>query len=133
MEESEGDFRLSGDFGKIRFYVDEYNQTVFIINDKMFYSDITSVRAVDGYLIRHNGKTFVYVEAVRGCNIHEINVYEISDSSVSRVGVASNLCTSDCYLNNTTSFMCCEEYGKGSGFATRRNYKVRGVLCPHNP
>ncbi|MBR4430209.1 MAG: hypothetical protein IKS75_02840 [Clostridiales bacterium] len=130
MEESEGDFRLSGDFGKIWFYVDEYNQTVFNINDKVFYSDITSVRAVDGYLIRHNGKTFVYVEAVRGCNIHEINVYEISDSSVSRVGVASNLCTSDCYLNNTTSFMCCEEYGKGSGFATRRNYKVSANGMP---
>lgn len=130
LEESEGDYRLSGDYGKVRFYINELNQTVFVINDATFYSDVSSNNTADAYLIRHNGKTFVYLQVTRGCNIHEINVYQISDTQVERVGVVSDIITADCYLNNTASFMCYEEYGKGSILVTKRNYKVSANGMP---
>ena len=118
------DFRLDGEFGSVKVTCDEYSNVVFNINSEEYKSEISSVCMTYVYLIRNNSKTFIYIQVVRGCSTGEINVYEVTDDSVNLVGVESGICTSDCYLNNTKSFLCYETYGKGGVIVTRRAYKV---------
>ena len=118
------DFRLNGDFGFVKVTCDEYSNVVFNINSREYKSNISSVCMTDVYLIRNNSKTIIYIQVVRGCNVAEINVYEVCEDSVKQVGVESGIVTADCYLNNTKSFMCYEEYEKGGVMVIRRNYKV---------
>ena len=129
-KEEFADFRLNGDFGSVKVTCDEYSNVVFNINSKEYKSEISSVRMTDVYLIRNNAKTIIYIQVVRGCNVGEINVYEVTDDSVKFVGVESGICTADCYLNNTKSFMCYEEYGKGEAMYITRNYKVSDSGMP---
>ena len=122
--EEYADFRLNGDFGSIKITRDEYSNVVFNINSNEYKCDISSVRMTYAYLIRNNNKTFIYISVVRGCYVGEINVYELGEDSVRQVGVVSDVITNDYYLNNTKSFMCYEEYGKGGVIVTKRAYKV---------
>ena len=118
------DYRLYGDFGSVKITCNEMSNVVFNINSKEYECEISSTRMTDVYLIKNNAKTFIYIQVVRGCNVGEINVYEIGENSVKLVGVESGLVTSDYYLNNTNSFMCYEEYGKDGVIVIKRAYKV---------
>lgn len=101
-ENKNGDFSASGVFGNISVNHTDNSDVEFRYNGHAFIGSVSSVKWSDVYLFRNNGKTFIYIEVVRGCMNNELNIYEVSDTYVKNGGVVKDFCLS--IFSNTKSF-----------------------------
>lgn len=101
-ENKNGDFSASGVFGNISVNHTDNSDVEFRYNGHAFIGSVSSVQWSDVYLFRNNGKTFIYIEVVRGCMNNELNIYEVSDTYVKNGGVVKDFCLS--IFSNTKSF-----------------------------
>ena len=131
MEYDNG-FALNEDFGKVKIYPDG-TKIAFVTDGAVSRADITSVTGFsDAWLIRSNGKTYLYIGVVRGCYNSELNVYEVTENSIERIGV-ENLIISGPSFDNTKSFKCYEYNGTDGQtdvISFVRNYKVSSNGMP---
>ncbi len=113
---------LKKDFGQIIFSANGSNIEYGI--DGYFYTaEITSTNWNGAWLIRNNGKTYIYVETQA---YDYLNVYEITERSIKYLG-SDRLLISNPTMNNTKSFKCYEYNGYGGEtdvISFERNYKV---------
>ena len=125
-------FALNESFGKVKLYPDGA-KIAFVTDGAVSKADISSVTGFsDAWLIRSNGKTYIYIGVVRGCYNNELNVYEVTENSIERIGV-ENLIISGPSFNNTKSFWCYEYNGtdcQTDVISFERNYKVSSNGMP---
>ncbi len=131
FENNAGGFSLKGDFGTVDLYYS---------NDLLVYKlnggnecrvDVSSTKCYcDAYLFRHNGKTFIYVETVRGCDNNDLNVYEVTDTSICRVGVLSGFAISGPTFTTTSSFKGYDDGGRYGHMVSERKFKVSANGMP---
>ena len=101
-ENKNGNFSASGVFGNISVNHTDNSDVEFRYNGHAFIGSVSSVKWSDVYLFKNNGKTFIYIEVVRGCMNNELNIYEVSDTYVKNGGVVKDFCLS--IFSNTKSF-----------------------------
>ena len=101
-ENKNGNFSASGVFGDISVNHTDNSDVEFRYNGHAFIGSVSSVKWSDVYLFKNNGKTFIYIEVVRGCMNNELNIYEVSDTYVKNGGVVKDFCLS--IFSNTKSF-----------------------------
>lgn len=102
IENKNGNFSASGIFGNISVNHTDNSDVEFRYNGHAFIGSVSSVKWSDVYLFKNNGKTFIYIEVVRGCMNNELNIYEVSDTYVKNGGVVKDFCLS--IFSNTKSF-----------------------------
>lgn len=102
IENKNGNFSVSGIFGNISVNHTDNSDVEFRYNGHAFIGSVSSVKWSDVYLFKNNGKTFIYIEVVRGCMNNELNIYEVSDTYVKNGGVVKDFCLS--IFSNTKSF-----------------------------
>ena len=121
-EDDNGIFEVKKDFGQIIIYMNGSNLEYGI--DGYFYSaEMTSNNIYNAWLIRNNGKTFIYVDTDA---YDYLNVYEITERSMKYLG-SDRLVISGPSMNNTKSFKCYEYNGVAGEtdvVSFVRNYKV---------
>ena len=120
--DDDGIFEVKKDFAQIIIYVNGSNLEYGI--DGYFYSaEMPSENIYDAWLIRNNGRTFIYVDTDPYVYL---NVYEITERSIKYLG-SDKLIISGPSMNNVNSFKC-YEYNGNSGetdvISFVRNYKV---------
>ena len=121
-ENKNGNFSASGVFGNISVNHTDNSDVAFYYNDHAFIGSVSSVKWSDVYLFKNNGKTFIYIEVVRGCMNNELNIYEVSDTYVKNGGVVRDFCLS--IFSNTKSFKGYDG-GPSSGYVlAERMFKV---------
>lgn len=102
IENKNGNFSASGIFGNISVNHTDNSDVEFRYNGHAFIGSVSSVKWSNVYLFKNNGKTFIYIEVVRGCMNNELNIYEVSDTYVKNGGVVKDFCLS--IFSNTKSF-----------------------------
>ncbi len=102
IENKNGNFSASGIFGNISVNHTDNSDVEFRYNGHAFIGSVSSVKWSDVYLFKNNGKTFIYIEVVRGCMNNELNIYEVSDTYVKNGSVVKDFCLS--IFSNTKSF-----------------------------
>ena len=104
--DDDGIFEVKNDFGQIIIYTNGPDLEYGI--DGYFYSaEMTSSNIYDAWLIRNNGRTFIYVDTDA---YDYLNVYEITERSIRYLG-SDKLIISGPSMNNTKSFKCYEYNG----------------------
>ena len=118
---------LEGNYGAI---VIDRNQDAKKINitynDRLYTLSINNDRsqaAISGaFLLKSGGKAYIYVTTVLQSGTEDVNVYEISDSSVKYNGHKKGLMLPGT-ISNASSFKCGLDGGDNDMYITR-NYKV---------
>ena len=94
-------------------------------NDKAYDLKVKSARldlyVCEAYLFKHNGQAFIYVGTSRD-GIYDINVYKVTDDSVSYVGTAEYMTIRIFY--GTDEIFCYEMNPTNDFPDTSRNYKA---------
>ena len=120
--DDDGIFEVKKDFGQIIIYVNGSNLEYGI--DGYFYSaEMPSENIYDAWLIRNNGRTYIYVDTDPYVYL---NVYEITERSIKYLG-SDKLIISGPSMNNVNSFKCYEYNGiagETDVISFVRNYKV---------
>lgn len=117
-----GNYTASGSFGNISVSHNDNNDVVFRYNDHAFIGSVSSIKWSDVYLFKNNGKTFIYIEVVRGCSNNELNIYEVADTYVINGGVVKDFCLS--IFSNTKSFKGYDGGPSSGNVLAERMFKV---------
>ncbi len=101
-------------------------------NDKAYDLSVKSARlelyVCDAYLFKHSGQVYIYVGTSRD-SIYDINVYKVTDDSVSYVGTAEYMSMRIFY---GTDKILCYEMNRSNDFPhTSRYYKVGSDGMPY--
>ena len=101
-------------------------------NDKAYDLSVKSARlelyVCDAYLFKHSGQVYIYVGTSRD-SIYDINVYKVTDDSVSYVGTAEYMSMRIFY---GTDEILCYEMNRSNDFPhTSRYYKVGSDGMPY--
>ena len=102
-------------------------------NEKTYDLAVKSARlelfASDAYLFKHNGQAYIYLVTGRDNYYSDINVYKVTDDSVSYIGTAENMIVRIFY---GTDEIFCYELNPNRDFPlTSRNYKVGSDGMPY--
>ena len=136
-EVTDGTAFLSGSFGRIdvKTYGDKnlkitYHGDSYVVDVK---TDWTGNRIGAFYLLKMNGKAFIYIPSFCEADQHYINVYSVSDSNIVYVGSAR--LSLDEFIMDPNCFLC-REYGELNGMISiSRYYKVSDngmpVICDY--
>lgn len=101
-------------------------------NDKAYDLSVKSARlelyVCDAYLFKHSGQVYIYVGTSRD-SIYDINVYKVTDDSVSYVGTAEYMSMRIFY--GTDKILCYEMNRSNDFLDTSRYYKVGSDGMPY--
>ena len=103
-----------------------YNGKAYDLAVKSARLELFASRA---YLFKHNGQTYIYLLTGRDDYFSDINVYKVTDDSISYVGTAENMIIRIFY--STDEILCYEMNPQRDFPATSRNYKVGSDGMPY--
>ena len=103
-----------------------YNGKAYDLAVKSARLELFASRA---YLFKHNGQAYIYLLTGRDDYFSDINVYRVTDDSVSYVGTAENMIIRIFY--STDEILCYEMNPQRDFPATSRNYKVGSDGMPY--
>lgn len=117
---------VEGNFGRISFYTDADSKVHFQYNNKEIESTLPirnpNLSVSEAYLFKKDGRLFIYISAMHGGDICEINVYELNENAFVYVGCAENLHMGE--LRDLNNFSCYEHFGRNYMFFLYGDYKV---------
>lgn len=103
-----------------------YNGKAYDLAVKSARLELFASRA---YLFKHNGQAYIYLLTGRDDYFSDINVYKVTDDSISYVGTAENMIIRIFY--STDEILCYEMNPQRDFPATSRNYKVGSDGMPY--
>jgi hypothetical protein len=94
------------------------------VEDKGFALPIknSELGVSESFLLKKNGQVYLYITAMHGGDICEINVYSLEYNSINYVGCYDGLYTNE--INSVDSFSCYEHYGRNYMFTLNGYFKV---------
>ena len=94
------------------------------VEDKGFALPIknSELGVSESFLLKKNGQVYLYISAMHGGDICEINVYSLEYGSINYVGCYDGLYTNE--INSVDSFSCYEHYGRNYMFTLNGYFKV---------
>ena len=94
------------------------------VEDKGFVLPIknSELGVSESFLLKKNGQVYLYISAMHGGDICEINVYSLEYGSINYIGCYDGLYTNE--INSVDSFSCYEHYGRNYMFTLNGYFKV---------
>ena len=103
-----------------------YNRHAYVLP---VHTDNSGLRIGSTFLIKTNGKAFIYVTSCMDGDLCDINVYEVNDSSIRFVGHHEGMYI-HCNMTSTDKFLCYENDGMNGVMSITRYYKASANGMP---
>ena len=103
-----------------------YNRHAYVLP---VHTDNSGLRIGSTFLIKTNGKAFIYVTSCMDEDLCDINVYEVNDSSIRFVGHHEGMYI-HCNMTSTDKFLCYENDGMNGVMSITRYYKASANGMP---
>ncbi len=103
-----------------------YNRHAYVLP---VHTDNSGLRIGSTFLIKTNGKAFIYVTSCMDGDLRDINVYEVNDSSIKFVGHHEGMYI-HCNMTSADRFLCYENDGMNGMMSISRYYKASANGMP---
>lgn len=125
LESAYGSFVVENNIDSQKIQI-MYNRHAYVLP---VHTDSSGLRIGSTYLVKTNGKAFIYVTSCMDGDLRDINVYEVNDSSIKFIGHHEGM-----YLESNPSsadkFICYENDGMNGMIGITRYYKASANGMP---
>lgn len=125
LESAYGSFKVENNIDPQKIQI-TYNRHAYVLP---VYTDNSGLRIGNTFLLKTNGKAFIYVTSCMDGDLRDINVYEVNDSSIKFIGHHEGM-----YLESNPKsadkFICYENDGMNGMIGITRYYKASANGMP---
>lgn len=125
LESAYGSFKVENNIDPQKIQI-TYNRHAYVLP---VHTDNSGLRIGNTFLLKTNGKAFIYVTSCMDGDLRDINVYEVNDSSIKFIGHHEGM-----YLESNPKsadkFICYENDGMNGMIGITRYYKASANGMP---
>ena len=125
LESAYGSFKVENNIDPQKIQI-TYNRHAYVLP---VHTDNSGLRIGNTFLLKTNGKAFIYVTSCMDGDLRDINVYEVNDSSIKFVGHHEGMYIAGDFTS-PDKFLCRENDGMNGMIGITRYYKASANGMP---